>query len=138
LTGCLASRFCQRIGSDDLAGARAHVDELMGALGADHVYFEIQNNRVTEQDQANEGIVKIAREVGRPLVGTGDVHYLRREDHGHHAALLCVQTKSTLDQPKISFDANEFYLRSSEEMAQAFVEWPEAIATTLEIAERCD
>src|SRR5437588_767997 len=75
---------------------------------------------------------------GRPLVGTGDAHYLRREDYHHHAALLCVQTKSTLAQPKISFDTNEFYLRSGEEMAQAFSEWPEALASTLEIAERCD
>ena len=49
-----------------------------------------------------------------------------------------MQTKSTLDQPKISFDTNEFYLRSNDEMAQSFAEWPEAIATTLEIAERCD
>ena len=76
--------------------------------------------------------------MGRPLVGTGDVHYLRREDYSHHAALLCVQTKSTLAQPKISFDTNEFYLRSTEEMADAFSEWPEAIASTIEIAERCD
>ena len=138
LTGCLQSRFCQHLLDGREAQARAHADDLIQAFGADNVYFEVQKNGVTAQEQANEGIVKIAREVGRPLVGTGDVHYLRREDHGHHAALLCVQTKSTLDQPKISFDANEFYLRSSEEMAQAFVEWPEAIATTLEIAERCD
>jgi DNA polymerase-3 subunit alpha len=106
--------------------------------GHDNVYFEIQKNGVAEQEKANEGIVRIANEVGRPLVGTGDVHYLRREDYQHHAALLCVQTKSTLDQPKISFDTNEFYLRSNDEMAQAFAQWPEAVATTLEIAERCD
>ena len=98
----------------------------------------MQKNGLAEQDKANEGIVRIARELGRPLVGTGDVHYLRREDYHHHAALLCVQTKSTLSQPKIRFETNEFYLRSSEEMAQAFAEWPEAVATTLEIAERCD
>jgi len=138
LTGCLQSRFCQHLIDGRTAQARAHADELIQAFGADNVYFEIQKNGVTAQDQANEGIVKIAREVGRPLVGTGDVHYLRREDYSHHAALLCVQTKSTLDQPKISFDANEFYLRSNEEMVQSFAEWPEAIATTLEIAERCD
>ncbi|HUA06165.1 MAG TPA: DNA polymerase III subunit alpha [Solirubrobacteraceae bacterium] len=138
LTGCLQSRFCQLLLEGRPEQARAHADELIQAFGADNVYFEVQKNGVAAQDQANEGIVKIAREVGRPLVGTGDVHYLRREDYSHHAALLCVQTKSTLDQPKISFDANEFYLRSSEEMTQAFVEWPEAIATTLEIAERCD
>ncbi|HJS96484.1 MAG TPA: DNA polymerase III subunit alpha, partial [Solirubrobacteraceae bacterium] len=138
LTGCLQSRFCQHLLDGRLPQARAHADELMQAFGAENVYFEIQKNGVTAQDQANEGIVKIAREVGRPLVGTGDVHYLRREDYSHHAALLCVQTKSTLSQPKISFDANEFYLRSTQEMAQAFAEWPEALASTLEIAERCD
>ena len=73
--------------------------------------------------------MRIAREVGRPLVGTGDVHYLRREDYDHHAALLCVQTKSTLAAPKMSFDTNEFYLRSTDEMAEAFAEWPEALAS---------
>ena len=66
------------------------------------------------------------------------MHYLRREDYHHHAALLCVQTKSTLAEPKISFETNEFFLRSSQEMADAFAEWPEAIASTVEIAERCD
>jgi DNA polymerase-3 subunit alpha len=138
LTGCLQSRFCQFLLDGRLADARAHADELVGAFGADNVYFEVQKNGLGAQDQANEGIVKIARELGRPLVGTGDVHYLRREDYSHHAALLCVQTKSTLAQPKISFETNEFYLRSSDEMATAFEEWPEALATTLEIAERCN
>jgi DNA polymerase-3 subunit alpha len=138
LTGCLQSRFCQLLLDGRGDAARAHADELMQTFGADNVYFEVQKNGVAAQDQANEGIVRIAHEVGRPLVGTGDVHYLRREDYSHHAALLCVQTKSTLSQPKISFDANEFYLRSNEEMARAFAEWPEAIASTLEIAERCD
>ncbi|MBV9603471.1 MAG: DNA polymerase III subunit alpha, partial [Solirubrobacterales bacterium] len=138
LTGCLQSRFCQHLIDGRLAQARAHADELIQTFGAENVYFEVQKNGLAAQDQANEGIVRIAREAGRPLVGTGDVHYLRREDYSHHAALLCVQTKSTLDQPKISFEANEFYLRSNDEMAKAFAEWPEALASTLEIAERCD
>jgi DNA polymerase III subunit alpha len=138
LTGCLQSRFCQHLLAGQPDAARAHADQLLGAFGADNVYFEVQKNGLAEQERANEGIVRIAREVGRPLVGTGDVHYLRREDYHHHAALLCVQTKSMLSQPKISFDTNEFYLRSSQEMATAFAEWPEALASTLEIAERCD
>jgi DNA polymerase-3 subunit alpha len=138
LTGCLASRFCSRLvdGRDD--EARAHVDELMQVLGRDNVYFEVQKNGIADQDKANEGIVRIAREMGRPLVATADVHYLRREDYSNHSALLCVQTKSTLAAPKLSFDTNEFFLKSNEEMADSFVEWPEAIATTTEIAERCD
>ncbi|MGH2908775.1 MAG: DNA polymerase III subunit alpha, partial [Solirubrobacteraceae bacterium] len=138
LTGCLASRFCRLLGEDRLDDARAHARELMEAVGPDNVYFEVQKNGIDLQDKCNEGIVRIAREVGRPVAGTGDVHYLRREDYHHHAALLCVQTKSTLAAPKITFDTNEFYLRSSEEMAQSFAEWPEAIPTTMEIAERCN
>jgi DNA polymerase III subunit alpha len=138
LTGCLQSRFCQYLLNGKLDKARAHAGQLIEAFGADNVYFEVQKNGLADQDRANEGIVRIARELGRPLVGTGDVHYLRREDYHHHAALLCVQTKSTLQQPKISFDTNEFYLRSNDEMSAAFAEWPEAIASTLEIAERCD
>ena len=138
LTGCLQSRFCQHLLGGRMDAARNHADELIGAFGEDNVYFEVQKNGLADQDRANEGIVKIAREMRRPLVGTGDVHYLRREDYHHHAALLCVQTKSMLSAPKISFDTNEFYLRSSEEMATSFAEWPEAIASTLEIAERCN
>jgi DNA polymerase-3 subunit alpha len=137
LTGCLASRFCQRLLEDRQDDARAHADELLGIFGAENVYFEVQKNGLADQDKCNEGIVRIAREVGGSLVGTGDVHYLRREDHNHHTALLCVQTKSTLAAPKMIFDTNEFYLRDSAEMTAAFAEWPEAIASTLEIAERC-
>ncbi len=137
LTGCLASRFCQRLVEDRNDDARAHADELLGIFGAGNVYFEVQKNGLADQDKCNEGIVRIAREVGGSLVGTGDVHYLRREDHGHHTALLCVQTKSTLAAPKMIFETNEFYLRDSAEMTAAFAEWPEAIASTVEIAERC-
>jgi DNA polymerase-3 subunit alpha len=138
LTGCLQSRFCQYLLDGREREARAHADQLLEVFGRDDVYFEVQKNGLADQEKANEGIVRIARELERPLVGTGDVHYLRREDYHHHAALLCVQTKSTLSQPKISFETNEFYLRSGEEMAAAFAEWPEALASTIEIADRCD
>ncbi|HEX3510811.1 MAG TPA: DNA polymerase III subunit alpha [Solirubrobacteraceae bacterium] len=138
LTGCLASRFCQRLLEDRDADARAHADDLVRVFGAGNVYFEVQKNGLAPQDKCNEGIVRIAGEMGGSLVGTGDVHYLRREDYEHHTALLCVQTKSTLAAPKLTFDTNEFYLRDSGEMAEAFAAWPEAIASTLEIAERCD
>jgi DNA polymerase III subunit alpha len=137
LTGCLQGRFCRRLVEDNPAEARAHADELLQVFGPDDVYFEIQRNGIAEQDKANEGIVRIAREVGRPLVATGDVHYLRREDFDNHRALLCVQTKSTLKEPKLSFDANEFFLKDSAEIASDFAAWPEAVATTVEIAERC-
>src|SRR4051794_28710513 len=81
---------------------------------------------------------RFAAETGRPMVATADVHYLRKEDFHHHAALLCVQTKSTLAAPKMSFDTNEFYLKSTEEMERAFADMPGAVQASLEIAERCD
>ncbi|MDQ3371166.1 MAG: DNA polymerase III subunit alpha [Actinomycetota bacterium] len=138
LTGCLASRFCQRILDGRPDEARAHADQLLQVFGPQDVFFEVQKNGLAPQDQANEGIVRIARDVGRPLVGTADVHYLRREDYQHHTALLCVQTKSTLADPKLTFDTNEFFLKDNEEMAAAFADWPEALQSTLEIAQRCD
>ncbi len=138
LTGCLQSRFCRRLVEERPADARAHADDLLRVFGAENVYFEVQANGLAEQDRANEGIERVARELGRPLVGTSDVHYLHREDFDNHAALLCVQTKSTLAEPKLSFDTNEFYLKSPAEMAESFARWPEAVPTTLEIADRCE
>jgi DNA polymerase III subunit alpha len=138
LTGCLASRFCRRLVDDVEHEARAHADALIQVFGPEDVYFEVQKNGIAEQEKANEGIVRIARELGRPLVATGDVHYLRREDFDNHKALLCVQTKSTLAAPKMSFDTNEFFLKSTAEMAEDFAAWPESLETTVEIAERCD
>jgi DNA polymerase III subunit alpha len=137
LTGCLASRFCQRLGEDRPDDARAHAEDLRQIFGPANVYFEVQKNGLDLQEKCNEGIVRIARELGGSLVGTGDVHYLRREDYEHHTALLCVQTKSTLAAPKMTFETNEFYLRDSAQMAESFAQWPEALASTLEIAERC-
>ncbi len=130
LTGCLQSRFCRRLVEERHDDARAHLDDLIQAFGPEQVYFEVQKNGIAEQDKANEGIVRFARELNRPLVGTADVHYLRREDFDNHAALLCVQTKSTLEAPKLSFDTNEFFLKSSAEMEESFAEWPQAVPTS--------
>ena len=138
LTGCLAARTSQRILQGKPADARAHLDELVQVFGPEDVYFEVQRNGLAEQEKVNEAIRGFAAEMGRPLVATADVHYLRKEDYHHHAALLCVQTKSTLAQPKMSFDTNEFFLKSTEEMAESFAEMPEAVASTLEIAGRCN
>jgi DNA polymerase-3 subunit alpha len=137
LSGCLASRFCRRLVEEREDDARAHLDDLIQAFGPDQVYMEVQKNGIDEQNKANEGIVRFAKEVGRPLVATADVHYLTRDDFSNHAALLCVQTKSTLEAPKMSFDTNEFYIKSSEEMHEAFAEWPEAVPNSLEIEQRC-
>jgi DNA polymerase-3 subunit alpha len=137
LSGCLASRLCRRLVEEREDDARAHLDDLIQAFGPEQVYMEVQKNGIPEQDKANEGIVRYAKEIGRPLVATADVHYLTRDDFDNHAALLCVQTKSTLAAPKMSFDTNEFYIKDNAEMHEAFAEWPEAVPMSVEIAERC-
>ena len=138
LTGCLQARFVKRLVEDRPDEAREHLDELIQVFGPEQVYLEVQKNGIADQDKANEQIARIAREVGRPLVGTADVHYLREEDHVNHSALLCVQTKSTLAEPKMKFDTNEFFLKDAERMNREFAEWPEAIPSTLEIADRTE
>ena len=137
LTGCLQSRFVRRLVEDRPDDAREHLDHLIQVFGPEQVYLEVQKNGIADQDKANEAIAKIAGEVGRPLVATADVHYLTRDDYDNHTALLCVQTKSTLDAPKMTFDTNEFYLKDADEMTAAFAEWPEAVPMTIEIADRC-
>ena len=128
--GCLALALAaagsSRAGCDE---ARAHLDELVQVFGPEDVYFEIQHNGIAEQDAGQRGDRPLrARRWAARWSATADVHYLRREDYHHHAALLCVQTKSTLAAPKMSFDTNEFYLKSSQEMAESFAATPEALA----------
>jgi DNA polymerase-3 subunit alpha len=137
LTGCLASRFVRRITDNDLAGAREHAGQLIEVFGPEDVYFEVQENKIPDQNRANPQIAKIAKEFGRPLVGTADVHYLTKDDFDTHQALLCVQTKSTIAEPKLTFDTNEFFLKSNEEMTAEYAEaWPGALESTIEIADR--
>ena len=139
LTGCLASRFCQRLLDDRADDARAHADDLLRRLRrARTSTSRCRRTASPRRTSATRGSCGSRASSAAALVGTGDVHYLRREDYDHHTALLCVQTKSTIAAPKMTFDTNEFYLRDSAEMAAAFAEWPEAIASTLEIAERCN
>src|SRR6478672_4566557 len=79
LTGCLASRSSQRIVAGKADDARAHLDELVHIFGPEQVYFEVQRNGIAEQEQVNEAIKRFGAEMGRPLVATADVHYLRKE-----------------------------------------------------------
>lgn len=107
-------------------------------------YLEIQeqgiiaDNGVT-QTQINAAIAQIGTDLGLPLVATNDIHYLTREDAKTQDLLLCINTNSTVDQPgRMKFSCDEFYMKSADEMAEAIgKKYPEAMANTLEIAEKC-
>ncbi|MFA5090381.1 MAG: DNA polymerase III subunit alpha [Candidatus Omnitrophota bacterium] len=114
-------------------------DEYLNILGKENFYLEVQQNFIPEQKIANEGLLKISKELDIPLVATNDVHYLKKEHAASHEALLCIQTQTTLDDPnRLRFQTEEFYFKSPREMKELFKDLPQAISNTIEIAERCN
>jgi DNA polymerase-3 subunit alpha len=84
-------------------------------------------------------LLKLGKELGLPLLATNDLHYTFNEDARSHEALLCVQSGSTLADPKrFKFDNDEFYLKTPAQMRELFKEIPESCDNTLLIAERCN
>ena len=138
MTACLHGQIPWLIQQKDLAGARIKAQELQSVFG-DRLYFELQENNIPEQTTVNKGLIELGRELGIKLVATNDCHYLNREEAHAHEILLCIQTGKTITDPKhFSFSSDEFYFKPPEVMKQRFSSCPEAIATTVEIADRCN
>src|SRR5213596_3592004 len=139
LSGCLSGRVCKALEENRPRYARADLDRLAQIFGRGSTYVEIQNAGIDVQARINPELAKLAGEAGLPLVATGDVHYLRHEDARAHEALLCIQSGDSLKNPNHwKFDTDQFYFKTPAEMAADFVDYPEAVARTLEIAERCN
>ena len=137
LSACLAGRLPQLLLRGDYDGAKAWAAEMKGVYGEDF-YIEIQDHGIEEQKQILPDLIKIARELDIQLVATNDVHYIEKEDWEAHEILLCIQTKSTLAQPKMRFEQHEFYMKSGDEMLELFHYVPEAISNTRVIADKIE
>src|SRR5256885_12404569 len=108
-------------------------------LGANNFFLEMQWHGIEEQRIVNSGIPAIARDLNLNLVCTNDVHYLRESDAHPHDVLLCIGTGKGFNDPKrLRYDAKQFFLKTAAEMARTFSEFPQALANTVRIAERCD
>ncbi|MFH1613149.1 MAG: DNA polymerase III subunit alpha, partial [bacterium] len=102
-------------------------------------YFELQNHNLKEELLVNKELLNFSKKLNIPVVATNDCHYLQKQDAKAHQILLCIQTKTTINDPKkMSFSTNEFYFKSPEEMEILFKEVPEAIKNTAEIALKCN
>jgi DNA polymerase-3 subunit alpha len=136
-TGCLGGVVLQALLRGDQEAATRLAGRLQDIFGRDHLFVELQDHGLAEQQKTNPQLLEIARRIGAPLLATNDSHYTHREDSVAHDALLCVQTGSTMDDPKrFKFDGDEHYLKSAAEMRHLFREVPEACDNTLWIAER--
>ncbi len=139
LSACLKGEVPRAVMRGDLDGARRLAEEYAAIFGEGNYYFELMENGIPEQRQVNEALIDLGRRMGIPVVATNDCHYCNRDDAKSHEVLVCIQTGKTLDDEKrMKMATDAFYLKSPEEMAEAFHYCPEAVSATVEIAERCN
>ena len=137
LSACLAGDIPQRLLQGNYNGAKELAERLKGMFGGDF-YIEIQDHGIPEQKEVLPGLVKLAGEIGVKIVATNDVHYVNKEDAQVQDVLLCVQTNTFVDEPnRMRMHADEFYLKSEQEMRAVLGQYPEAFTTTQEIADKC-
>ena len=139
LSACLAGAIPQRILNQDFEGAKAYALNLARMFGPERFYLELQDHGIDEQIPVNQGVQRLARETGLPLVVTNDAHYLRKEDAAMQDVLLCIQTGKTVDEEnRMRFETEEFYLKSEEELRTLFPGCDEAFENTVRIAQMCN
>ena len=139
LSGCLAGEIPQLLMRGDYDKAKATAIWYRDLFGEGNYYIEIQNHGLREQLDIMPDLVRLSKETGVPLVATNDSHYIRKEDSSVQQVLICIQTNHTLgEETGLEFSTDEFYVKTEEEMRQAFPELPEAIDNTQIIAEQCN
>ena len=139
LSACLAGAVPQYLMEEDYASAKAYALKLADIFGQGNFFLELQDHGIPEQRAVNQGVMRLARETGLPLVVSNDAHYLRREDAEMQDILLCIQTGKTVDEPnRMKFQTEEFYLKSEEELRSLFPGCDEAFENTVKIADRCN
>ena len=139
-SACLAGEISSLVLEGDEKGAMERAVFYRDLFGEGNFFLELMHNSLREQAIANKALIRISRKTGIPLIATNDAHYPEADDAEWHDVLLCVQTNSTVNTPnRYRFGADDFYLRSPEEMWKLFgADVPDALTRTLEIAERCN
>lgn len=138
-SGCIAGEIPSLLLQNRYDEAKKVALEYLEMLGKDNFFLELQDNGIPEQEQANRELIRLSRDTGIPLIATNDCHYLNKEDHKAHDALLCIQTGKTIkDKNRLHFSSDAFYVKTPEEMKRSFSHVPEAISNTIAVAERCN
>ena len=138
LSACLAGEIPQAILNRQYDEAE-NIVKWFKDVFKDDFYLELQNHKLEEQIEVNSRLREYAKKYNIKTVATNDVHYIYREDSVTQDVLMCVQMSKTIDDPdRMKFPNDEFYLKSPEEMAEAFPNDADALETTLEIADKCN
>jgi DNA polymerase III subunit alpha len=136
-TGCPSGEVQTRLRLGQYQEAVQAASDYADIFGKDNYFVELMDHGLGIEKRVMGDLVRLSRELGLPLVATNDLHYTKAEDAEAHAALLCVQSGTTLDDPKrFKFDSDEFYVKTAEQMRELFSDFPEACDNTLLIAQR--
>jgi len=139
-SACIEGEIAQLVLDNNYEQAKKRAKDFQDLFGEDY-YLEIQRHpNLKGQDIANEGIIKISRELGIPLIATNDAHYLKKEDAAAQDILMMINTQTVItDTKRLSMlDIPDFYIKSPEEMAQQFADYPDALENTQKIADKCN
>jgi len=140
LSACPAGEIPQLLSNDKFEEAEKVAKEYQEIFGQENFFLEIGHHpNIPEINKINDGLKKLSEKTGIPLVATQDIHYLKSEDADYHDILLAVQTGNKIsDDDRLTLKADDFSMRSQEEMMEFFKDLPEAIENTVKIAERCN
>ena len=137
LSACLAGELAQALLNDQNQKAQEVVDFYKNLFG-DRYYIELQDHFLSEDRKVLPLLYEIAQKNHVKCVATNDIHYIDKADANAHDILLCIGTgKKKMDEKRMHFSTQEFYMKSEEEMKQLFKNYPESITNTLEVAQRC-
>jgi DNA polymerase-3 subunit alpha len=122
-----------------LKDAEKSIDDFKNIFAPGDFYLEIADHGIPQQRAVAAELLKYGKQFDLKIVATNDVHYVLKDHASAHDVLLCIQTGAKInDENRMRYPAPEFYLKTTEEMAALFKDVPDALATTLEIAEKCD
>jgi DNA polymerase-3 subunit alpha len=138
LSSCLKGEVATGIRTEKTQKAIEAAAAYRDILGPGNFFLEMQYQGIEEQKVVNAGLQPIAKDLDLPLVVTNDVHYLQNSDFKPHDILLCIGTGKTVnDADRLKYHGDQFYLKTAEEMAAVFGDYPDALRNTIRIAERC-
>ncbi len=138
-SGCLSGELCEKLLAGEYEAARATAAQYRDIFGRENFYLEIQDQGLIQEKQIHKDLYRLERELEIPLVATNDSHYLCEDDHKPHDVMLCVQTGAKVrDANRFRFDADQFYVKTADEMERLFPDRHDILTRTQEIAERCN